>query len=101
MFDRPISYAVTRSISEVVNVKNELWLPTFSNGYRFTFLRMRGRDVTCFSAFVPVCSSCNQTIQQNCVEVLLGSQMINYILPSLRYFDYVCKDLKVHSRLEQ
>ena len=56
-------------------------------------LRMRGREVTCLSAFLPTHSSCNQTIQQDFVEVLLGTCMIKYIRPSMRSFDHVFEEL--------
>ena len=49
----------------------------------------RGREVTCSYAVFPAYSSCKQTIQQNFVDVLLGTGMINYLRPSMRYFDHI------------
>ena len=59
----------------VTNVRNDLWFPTFVIKYCFVFffLRMSGREATGLSAFFPASSSCNQSSQQNFVEVLLGT----------------------------
>ena len=80
----------------VMNVRNDLWFPTFLIKYCLAFLWMHGREVACLSAFSPACSSCNQIIQQNYVEVMLGTGMSNYIPPSVRYFDHVFEELRVH-----
>ena len=66
MFDGmlgPSSCALTSSISHVMNIRNELWLPTCLIGYSSALLRMRGGDVTCLSACFPSYSSCDQTVQ--------------------------------------
>ena len=57
---------------------------------------MRGCEVTCLSAFFSVCSSGSQTVQQNLVEVLLGTWMPNDICPSVQYFDNVFEKLRIH-----
>ena len=76
----------------VMYVRNDLWFRTFLIKYCLAFVRMRGRELACLSAFFPACSSSNQTIQQNCVEELLGTGMLNYIRPSMRYFDHVFEE---------
>ena len=64
--------------------------------FRSAFLLMCGLEETCVSVFCPTCSSCNETSQHNCVEVLLGTFGINYIRPSVRYFDHVFEELRIH-----
>ena len=88
-----MSCALTRSISEtvfrmplVMNVKNDLWLPTLLIRCCFAFLRMRGREVTCLSAFFPARSCCQQICQQNFVKVLGTTILIH---PSTRCLDHM------------
>ena len=53
---------------------------------------MRDCEVARLFVFSSACSSCNQTIQQNCVEVLLGTRMINDIRSFVQYFDHFLKN---------
>ena len=96
-----INFKKGLGMSLVMNIWNEHWLPTFPITYCLAVLRMGGREVTCLSAFSSACSSCNQTIQQNFIEVLPEHEIINYIRPSVRYVGQVFEELGVRNGLEQ
>ena len=58
---------------------------------------MSGRERTCLSSLL-ACASCNQTVQQIWVTVLLGTCMTNGLRPSVRHFDHVVEELRLHHR---
>ena len=80
----------------VMNGKERTVASNFSNQKRLHIVadvRLRS-NMACLPVF---CSACNQTIKQNCGEVLLGASMINYSRPSARYVDHVFEELGVRS----